>query len=258
MFAIPQLWVRIVGVVLCAVLLFFFATPMLVGIRNVGCYAGTVVSLLGIAFFAANPIVARWLQAVWDNGTGHVVMCVLIGAVVLDCVLAIAISVGMIGAIRDKPKDEAPVVILGCKVRGETPSLMLQRRLDAAVPYLKAHPDVPVIVCGGQGKDEAISEAACMAKYLTAQGIAAERIYQDAQSTSTFENLTNAKDILEQNELGYKIIVVTDGYHQLRASMVADSIKLETDAISAKTSWYLVPVYWVREWLGVCYQFVFG
>lgn len=258
MLFIPQMWVRILGIVLFAVTLCFFVNPMLLGIRNIGCYAGTAVCLLGIAFFAANPIIARWLGNIWKNETGRVVLCVVYGFAALGCILAVVISIGMVHAMRDKPKDEATVVILGCKVRGETPSLMLQRRLDAAVPYLKEHPDVQVIVCGGQGADESISEAACMTKYLTEQGIAAERIHQDARSSSTFENLRNAREILEANSWETNIIVVTDGYHQLRAAMIADSLSLKTDAISAKTSWYLVPAYWVREWLGVCYQFVFG
>lgn len=259
MFTIPQLWIRLLGAGVCIVLLALFINPMLLGIRNVGCYAGTAGSLLGLVFFAANPWAAKLLDALWENGIGHVVLCVLIGALVLCGVLAFAISVGMTAKILDKPKEEAPVVILGCKVRNGVPSLMLQRRLDAAVPYLKDHPDVPVIVCGGQGPDESISEAQCMKDYLTGKGIAAERIYQDAYSSSTQENLRNAKEILEQKvPETTNIIIVTDGYHQLRASMIAENLRLTTDAISAKTSWYLVPCYWVREWLGVCYQFVFG
>lgn len=258
MLLIPQVWIRIIGIVLCVVALGFFVNPMLLGIRNVGCYVGTLVSLLGIAFFAANPMIAKWLGHIWGYDTGRFVLCIVYGFTALSCILAVAISIGMVCAMSDHPKDEAPVVILGCKVRGETPSLMLQKRLDAAIPYLKDHPDVQVIVCGGQGADESISEAACMTTYLQEHGIAAERIHQDSQSTSTYENLRNAKDILDENELGINVIIVTDGYHQLRASLIAKSLKLSTDAISAKTSWYLVPAYWVREWLGVCYQFVFG
>lgn len=258
MFSIPQLWVRMLGAGICIVLLVLFVIPVLLGIRNIGCYAGMAVSLLGLVFFAANSRAAKLLDAVWKNGIGHVVLCVLIGLLALSAVLAFGISIGMAAKIHDKPKEEAPVVILGCKVRNGVPSLMLQRRLDAAIPYLKEHPDIPVIVCGGQGPDESISEAQCMTEYLTGQGIAPERIYQDAFSTSTQENLRNAREILEQQELGTNIIVVTDGYHQLRASMIAENLRLTTDTISAKTSWYLVPCYWVREWLGVCYQFVFG
>lgn len=258
MFFIPQLWVRVLGAALCVVLLALFVNPMLLGIRNVGCYFGAAVSLLGIVFFAANSWVAGLLTKVWENGVGHIVMCVVIGVAALSVVLAFAISCGMVKAMYAKPKDEAPVVILGCKVKDGRPSLMLKRRLDAALPYLEEHPDVQIIVCGGQGPDEAMSEAQCMTEYLTGQGIAANRIHQDTTSTSTLENLQNAKDILEDNEWGTKIIIVTDGYHQLRASMVADSLRLDAYAISAPTSWYLVPTYWVREWLGVCYQFVFG
>ena len=62
---------------------------------------------------------------------------------------------------------------------------MLKHRLDAAYDYLTEHPDVPVIVCGGQGPDESISEAQCMYEYLTKKGIAAERITQEDRSTST-------------------------------------------------------------------------
>lgn len=258
MFVIPQLWIRVIGTVVCLVALFFFVCPLFVGIRHIGCYAGALASVLCGIFFAANPWVSAFLKKAWDGGTGHFLMCVGIGVVCLCCVLAVAISVGMIGAIHDKPKTENTLVVLGCKVKGTTPSLMLKRRLDVAAAYLKEHPEVPVIVCGGQGKDEGISEAQCMFDYLTAQGIDAGRITQENTSTSTYENLVNTRSILEKNGWEYKVTLVTDGYHQLRASMIAGSLHIDTDGLSAKTSWYLVPGYWVREWLGVCYQAVFG
>lgn len=258
MFEIPQLWLRILGIVIFAIALAFFVNPMLLGIRNAGCYSGTIVSILGIVYFAANPWTARLLKKIWDNGMGHILLCVVLGVMAVCCLLAIIISGCMIGTILDKPKEENTVVILGCKVRGTKPSLMLQRRLDAALVYLEEHPDVPVIVCGGQGPDESMTEAACMADYLQSHGISEERIFQDNKSTSTQENLSNAKEIIEAHEWSDSIILVTDGYHQFRASLIAKNINFRTDAISAPTSWYLVPAYWVREWLGVCHFFVFG
>ena len=167
-------------------------------------------------------------------------------------------SVFMIISANHKPKSENTVVILGCKVRDGAPSLMLQKRLDAALNYLNQHPDVPVIVCGGQGEDESITEAQCMTEYLTAHGLAESRIYRDDTSTSTLENLQNAKAIITEQDWLPEITIVTDGYHQFRAANIAKSIGLSADAVSAGTSWYLVPSYWVREWLGICYQFVFG
>ncbi len=258
MFVIEHFWVRLLGCVIFIILLALFLNPFFLGIRNIGNILGTILSILGLVYFAANPIIGKLLQRIWAHNIGHAVLCIVIGLLCLSGVLAAVISGFMIHAAFDKPQQENVLVVLGCKVRNGVPSLMLRHRLEAAHAYLTEHPDVPVIVCGGQGADESISEAQCMFEYLTAHGIDADRIYQEDTSTSTYENLRNAKEILEEQDWGDRITIVTDGYHQLRASMIADSLNLESDHVSGYTSWYLVPSYWVREWLGVCYQFVFG
>lgn len=249
---------RTVGIGICCVLFVLFLGPMFAGIRNIGNIAGGIVCLLCAGVLVFFPAVSAWFRNIWANDTGRIVLCVAVGLLCAAVIAAAVITGLMIRASRRPPDTEAPVVILGCKVRGTEPSLMLARRLNAAIPYLKEHPDLPVIVCGGQGKDEQISEAACMASYLTAHGIEPERIYQDAASVSTKENLRNALDILEAQEWEHSITIVTDGYHQLRASMIAKDLGLRAGAVSAKTSWYLIPTYYVREWFGVCYQVTFG
>jgi uncharacterized SAM-binding protein YcdF (DUF218 family) len=259
MFEISQLWVRIAGAAVFGILLLFFVNPLLLGIRNEGVYAGIVISVLGILYFSLNHLFGAKLDIAWKNdGFPRFLLCIAVGTVALAAALAIIFSICMGVAIADKPKEEQPVVILGCKVRGEQPSLMLKKRLDAALGYLNEHPDVQVIVCGGQGPDEKITEAACMADYLEKHGISRSRIREDRTSTSTYENLRNAKDILDEENWGHKIILVTDGYHQFRAGQVAKGLHLETDKVSAPTSWYLVPTYWLREWMGICHMFLFG
>ena len=258
MFEIAALWVRLLGAGLFLAALVFFACPFLVGIHHAGCVFGTAVSVLGIVFFLLNPVIAGMLQKIWGNRFGHILLCVLLGGLGIGVILSVVLSILMIHAACDKPKTENTVVILGCKVRNGEPSLMLQKRLDAALVYLNQHEHVPVIVCGGQGQDESISEAQCMCEYLIVHGLDENRIYLDNTSTSTLENMQNAKAIITEQGWLPEITVITDAYHQYRAANIAHSIGLETDAISAKTSWYLVPSYWVREWLGICYQFVFG
>ncbi len=257
MFEISALWIRLLGTSVFLAALLFFICPFFVGIHHAGCYAGSVICILGILFFVANAQISSLLQSIWKTEFGHFALCLIMGLMILGIIGAISLSIAMIQAANDQPKEENIVVILGCKVRNGAPSLMLQRRLDAAVAYLQQH-DVPVIVCGGQGADESISEAQCMQEYLIAHGIAENRIYQDAISASTLENLENAKEIIEQQEWLPEITIITDGYHQFRAALIAHNLKLKTSAISAKTSWYLVPSYWVREWIGNCYQLVFG
>ncbi len=258
MFDISSIGIRLSGTILFLTALFFFAFPFFVGIRHAGCIFGTVISFLGVVFFALNPFVSGVLQKIWENGFGHFVLCVLMGLLGFGAVLGIVFSVLMLRAAGNAPKEEHTVVILGCKVRGGAPSLMLQRRLDAALAYLEQHKNLPVIVCGGQGADESISEAQCMRDYLTAHGIPEEQIYLDDTSVSTLENMQNAKAILTEQDWPKEITVVTDGYHEYRSAKIAQGIGLKAYAVPAVTSWYLVPSYWVREWLGICYQFVFG
>ena len=259
MFVISQLWIRLLGAGLSLIALAFFVNPILLGIRHVGCYIGTIICILGILFFAFNSVIAKFLKNIWENEFGHVVLCVILGVLGFGTILAVILSILMIHAEFHKPKEPTTVVILGCKVRNDgEPTLMLKKRLEAGIEYLTQNPEISVIVCGGQGADEVITEAECMSNYLIKNGIAPERIYQENISSSTQENLANAKKILEQQDLENNIIIVTDGYHQYRASKIASSLDLSVTAISAKTSWYLVPSYWVREWLGICYLFVFG
>ena len=255
---IPQLWVRLVCAGVCFALLVVFIVPLFAGIRNAGSITGIIVSLLGAGFFVFNPQLSVWLGRVWSNSHGRILLCICGGLLVLCAVFAVAVSVGMVKAMCTAPKEESTVVILGCKVRGKSPSLMLQRRLDAAYEYLKDHPDVPVIVTGGQGADEEISEAQCMAEYLEGKGISSDRICLEDKSTDTRGNLTNAREFLEQNEWDRHITIVTDGFHQLRAALLAKDLGLGCDAISARTPWYVLPSYWVREWLAVAAYFIFG
>ncbi len=247
---------RVVGFTACLALfvLFFIATGL--GILNIGNLAGMVICVAGMAYFALMGKIHGWLRRLWRRRAGKVLLPAA-GALLGLCIaLAGTLSGLMVHTMLDTPEDEQVLVVLGCQVRANgVPSLMLRHRLDAALSYLNAHPDAQAIVCGGQGSDEVISEAACMYEYLTNHGVAPERIQQDDTSTSTYENLRNAKALLDGET---KITIVTDGYHQYRASLIAEELGLETDHISAKTSWYLVPTYWVREWFGICYQVVFG
>ena len=75
------------------------------------------------------------------------------------------------------------LIVLGAQVRGKKITDSLKRRLDRAVMYLKKYPDTRVIVSGGQGPGEEISEADAMAEYLIRSGIDRERIIREDKST---------------------------------------------------------------------------
>ena len=97
-----------------------------------------------------------------------------------------------------------------------------------------------------------------ISKLLTEKGIDKGRITKEDRSTSTMENLRFTKEILEQKGRNTEVILVTDGFHQCRASLQARSLGYDTRNLSSDTPWFLLPSYWVREWFALSYEFVFG
>ncbi len=151
------------------------------------------------------------------------------------------------------------VIVLGCQIIGDQPSLSLRKRLDKAAAFLISHPDANCIVTGGIGEGKQYSEAEIMKRYLTEHGIHADRIYPEEQSTGTRENLQYAMQIAKEHHLPLDFIIISDNYHQYRAAVYLnrDFGKTATH-LSSNGPWGIVPCYWVREVLGVLYLFVEG
>lgn len=128
----------------------------------------------------------------------------------------------------------AYAIVLGAKVnKNGEPSLSLQYRLETAVEYLKKHPYVKVIVSGGQGKEEPMSEAERMYTYLLEAGIEKERIIQEDASTSTYENLSFSKELLPEGEKD--LTIISSDFHLTRAQYLAEKLDLEVDVVPAQT-----------------------
>ena len=93
----------------------------------------------------------------------------------LAMVVAGAVAFGALEAYiglhsRDRAVGDPQVmVIFGCQMRRDGPSILLRDRLDTALAYWEEHPDMKIIVTGGKGDDEHISEAQGMYDYLTAR-----------------------------------------------------------------------------------------
>ena len=144
------------------------------------------------------------------------------------------------------------VIVLGAGVNGTEPSLSLRTRLDAALDYLEENPDVPVVLTGGQGYGEEITEAQCMYDYLTTRGVTSERILLEEQATSTAENFAFSKPLLAVEGIDVEtdlVAVVTNDFHIYRAGLIAarEGYAL-TFGVPAELPWLHLEInYCVRE-----------
>lgn len=256
---VEKLGAKPIPLLISIVILILFIAPFFAGIVNLGNCFGTAAMTVLTLFFLFNGKATELLHRLWERPVGKVLLCTVSAFLIVTVIASAAITCLIVKAANDYPETSGTtMVVLGCKVKNGRPSLMLKRRLNAAYDYLAENGDVTVIVSGGQGSDESISEAQCMYEYLTEKGISPDRIIIEDTSKSTYENLRNSKNIISEKGLNEKITIVTDGYHQLRAEMIADKLGIEAYNISAPTAYWLIPTYLVREWFGVAYQFVFG
>lgn len=143
------------------------------------------------------------------------------------------------------------LIVLGCAVRGNKVSLTLKYRLDAALEYLEHSPDTHVIVSGGKGDDESISEAQAMRDYLLSHGVDESRITMEDKSASTWENFKFSKEILDKRFPCASVAFVTTAFHVYRAGRVAIMQDIYAEAYAAKDVWYSAPNNYMRESLAV-------
>lgn len=218
---------------------------------NVGNIFGSFVCVLLIFVTLRFDLV----KGVLKSTKGKAIIGILLLFIVVFIAFAVFCSVKMLGAMSVENNEPSAVLVLGCQVRGQRPSKMLKRRLDAAIDYINGHEDIPVIVSGGKGYDEEISEALCMRNYLVENGISDEKIIMEDKSTTTDENLEFSMAILDEMKLPHSIILITDGYHQYRAQLIAEKHGAEKiGSASADTELRFIPTYWVREWFGIFQQ----
>lgn len=129
------------------------------------------------------------------------------------------------------------LIVLGAGVDGDTPSPILQDRINAAYEYLTKHPDTVCIATGGKGDDENLSEAQCIYDHLTRMGIDGSRIWKEDQATSTVENFRYSVQLLQEKTGGIpeSVGVLSNEFHLFRASLMAQDNGLDPIYIAAPT-----------------------
>ncbi len=237
-----------------SILFLIFFLPIAFGVVHTGTVFGTFVCLLAVLCTVFPKQLLQLIRFAFGNKIIRIFASLFALFIAAGIIVAIIITFFMIKECCFNVADgsESVAVVLGCKINGTTPSKMLKSRLDKAYIFLTEHPDMPCVVSGGQGEDEVTSEASVMKDYLVNLGISSDRIYVEDKSSNTYDNILFSSELAEEKELdGNSIAVVTDGFHQLRAGLIADELGIKHSSVSASTVWYLFLPYYVREWFGV-------
>jgi uncharacterized SAM-binding protein YcdF (DUF218 family) len=241
----------IIGLILTAV-----SSYMLAAVNfNLGPLFSLIVSLLilfwGLYYQRINAFLnqTRW---------GRICKYSILAAVAAAFLLAAFITWFGLKDTADFREDA--VIVLGAGIRGETVSQVLALRLDRCWEYHQHNPGALIIVSGGQGPQESISEALAMKQYLIRRGVPEEFILMEEQAVSTWGNFTYSREILDAlfTDRPYRVTYITNFFHAYRASLAAAASGLDATHYSASLRWYMLAPNYLRELPAVLKTWILG
>ena len=176
--------------------------------------------------------------------------------VYFECMLAGAVVCAFKAAGHVPSRDRDFILILGCRFRrdGTLPPL-LKSRADKAIEFWKEQRretgrTARFIPCGGQGRDEAMSEAEAISRYLVSRGVPGELIRKEDRSADTYGNMRFARDIVSARPHA-KTVFATSDYHVFRSGVWAGMADLRAEGIGSRTRWWYWPNAFMREAAGL-------
>ncbi|WP_261810283.1 YdcF family protein [Levilactobacillus humaensis] len=202
-------------------------------------------------------LTAGWI---WALSTGHFTGTLwpwLTFIPGLSAYLGLLFAASVVGYLRVviwRAHQADTLVVLGAGlIAGHHIGRVLAARLDTALQVARRqdHP-VTIIVSGGQGPDEDLTEAAAMAAYLRSHHFPATAIRLETAATNTRSNLANSLAIWQQlPNHGGRVVVITNGYHLFRTRRLASHLGLNVGSVPAPTPLDYVPIGFAREFMAI-------
>lgn len=149
------------------------------------------------------------------------------------------------------------IIVHGCGLlNGERISPLLKGRVNKAVyVFEKTGKQATLVLSGGQGRDEKISEAQAMKDYLIGKDFPTDKLLMEDTSTTTYENLQNVRNMLDTDGKRNRYLFVTNNYHVFRTGLYAKKLNMDAAGIGCKTAAYYWPSAFIREYVAIMIRY---
>ncbi|MBP1039820.1 YdcF family protein [Vagococcus sp. BWB3-3] len=152
------------------------------------------------------------------------------------------------------------IIVLGCGLINHQVTPLLKSRLDRSLALYQQQLALghvsKILVTGGQGADEAISEGEAMRDYLVLQGVKPAHIMVEKLAINTYENMLFSKQLIENEQAAYEAVFVSNNFHVFRSHLFAKQVGLSAKGVGSHTASYFLPSAMLREFVAVSLMFV--
>lgn len=247
--------------VLLGIIFLFFKNTKIMSIKERRSLSSKLSGILGlnllVVFILIIYLVAFGLPRSWPSFIGMILMVGLL----VDLLFTLYFILYLIYSVFYQlvpVKDEIDyLIVLGAGLKGDKLTPLLKSRVDKAVEYYNKNKHAKIVVSGGQGMDEIVSEAYAMGQYLLSIGVLQEDIILEDKSTTTYENLLFSKKLIMENtnKENPSIYFTTSNYHVLRGALYAKKVGIDAEGIGAPTAYYYLPSALIREFVALIVQY---
>jgi uncharacterized SAM-binding protein YcdF (DUF218 family) len=177
-------------------------------------------------------------------------------------VYTVALAAVLITSQHDQRRPVDAIVVLGAAQYNGRPSPVLRARLNHAIELYREGYAPIIVVTGGVGRGDTISEAIVGQRYLVAHEVPEEDVVAQPVGRSTRTSMTAVGGWLRERGLR-RVLLVSDPFHMFRLRLEARRTRLEaytspteSSPISANPVLELrylfaeglkVPIAWVRS-----------
>lgn len=136
---------------------------------------------------------------------------------------------------RDEARPAGAIVVLGAAQYAGRPSPVLKARLDHGLDLWRKNPTGLLILTGGTGSGDTTSEAEVGRAYARKQGVPDSAIVVENAGRTTSESMRAVAEILRERGASTAILV-SDPFHMLRLSLIAERLGLTAYTSPTQTS----------------------
>ena len=128
-------------------------------------------------------------------------------------------------------------IVLGAGSTCGKVSPVFKERINHAILLFDTNKINYIIFTGGFGENETISDSQSAMNCAIVKGIPKDKIFIEETSKITYENLINAKVIMDSNDFKTALIV-SDPYHMKRSMSICTKIGINATSSPTQTSMY--------------------
>ena len=138
----------------------------------------------------------------------------------------------------DEQQPADVIIVLGAATSNGEVSPVYRERINHGIDLYNNGLADFIIMTGGTGKGNTISDALAAKNYALSRGVPEKAIFLEESSTITQENLFFSKEIM--TEMGFvSAIIVSDPLHMKRAMLMAEDYDINSHSSPTPTTRYI-------------------